>query len=115
MCYDPARDTHVCPYSCGCHRTGTAEQHPVRARGKSVCHRRLRGALRPLRSRRGPVLLDPGRPRAPVQQPATCSFGGILMSRIIEIVVSPKGEATVRTKGYAGGDCLQASKWLENA
>jgi hypothetical protein len=37
------------------------------------------------------------------------------MSRIIEVVVSPKGETTVQTKGYAGGDCLQASKFLEQA
>jgi hypothetical protein len=37
------------------------------------------------------------------------------MPRIIEVVVSPQGEATVQTKGYAGGDCLQASKFLEQA
>jgi len=37
------------------------------------------------------------------------------MSRIIEVVVSPQGEATVQTKGYAGTDCLQASKFLEAA
>lgn len=37
------------------------------------------------------------------------------MSRIIEVVVSPKGETTVQTKGFVGGDCLQASKWLEQA
>ena len=37
------------------------------------------------------------------------------MSRIIEVVVSPQGETTVETKGYAGGDCLQASKFLEQA
>jgi hypothetical protein len=37
------------------------------------------------------------------------------MPRIIEVVVSPKGETTVQTKGYAGGDCLQASKFLEQA
>jgi DUF2997 family protein len=37
------------------------------------------------------------------------------MARIIEVVVSPKGETTVQTKGYAGGDCLQASKFLEQA
>jgi hypothetical protein len=37
------------------------------------------------------------------------------MSRVIEVVVSPQGEATVQTKGYAGGDCLQASKFLEQA
>ena len=37
------------------------------------------------------------------------------MPRIIEVVVSPTGEATVQTKGYAGADCLQASKALEQA
>ncbi len=35
--------------------------------------------------------------------------------RIIEIVVSPQGETTVQTKGYIGAECLQASKWLEQA
>ena len=35
--------------------------------------------------------------------------------RVIEIVVSPRGETTVQTKGYAGADCLEASKWLEQA
>jgi Protein of unknown function (DUF2997) len=34
---------------------------------------------------------------------------------IIEITVSPKGETTLETKGFAGADCLQASKWLQNA
>ena len=37
------------------------------------------------------------------------------MPRIIEVVVSPTGEATVQTKGYAGADCLQASRFLEQA
>ena len=37
------------------------------------------------------------------------------MSRIIEVVVSPTGEATVQTRGYAGADCLQASRFLEEA
>jgi hypothetical protein len=37
------------------------------------------------------------------------------MARVIEVVVSPKGETTVQTKGYAGADCLQASKFLEQA
>jgi hypothetical protein len=37
------------------------------------------------------------------------------MSRIIEVIVNPKGETTVQTKGYAGSDCLQASKFLEQA
>ncbi len=37
------------------------------------------------------------------------------MSRIIEVIVSPKGETTVQTKGYAGSDCVQASKFLEQS
>ena len=35
--------------------------------------------------------------------------------RIIEVVVSPTGEAIVQTKGFAGSDCLQASKFIEDA
>jgi hypothetical protein len=35
--------------------------------------------------------------------------------RIIEIVVSPRGESTVQTKGYAGSDCMQASRFLEES
>jgi hypothetical protein len=37
------------------------------------------------------------------------------MSRIIEITVSPTGETTVQTKGYAGADCIRASRFLEQA
>ena len=37
------------------------------------------------------------------------------MARVIEVVVSPQGEATVQTRGYAGADCLQASRFLEQA
>jgi len=37
------------------------------------------------------------------------------MSRLIEVIVSPQGETTVQTKGYAGADCLQATKFLEQA
>ncbi len=37
------------------------------------------------------------------------------MTRLIEITVSPTGETTIQTRGYAGGDCLQASKFLEQA
>jgi hypothetical protein len=33
----------------------------------------------------------------------------------IEIVVSPKGEATVTTKGFAGSSCKEASKFIEQA
>lgn len=37
------------------------------------------------------------------------------MPRIIEVIVSPTGETTVQTKGYAGSDCFQASKFIEEA
>lgn len=31
------------------------------------------------------------------------------MSRIIEVLISPKGETQVQTKGYAGSECVGAS------
>jgi hypothetical protein len=37
------------------------------------------------------------------------------MTKIIEVTISPQGETTVLTKGYAGQDCLRASKFLEKA
>lgn len=37
------------------------------------------------------------------------------MFRTIELTVSPSGETTVQTKGYTGGECLQASRFLEDA
>jgi hypothetical protein len=37
------------------------------------------------------------------------------MPRIIEVIVSPTGETTLQTKGYAGADCFQASQFLEQA
>ena len=37
------------------------------------------------------------------------------MTRIIEVTVSPKGETSIQTKGYAGAACTQASKFLESA
>ena len=37
------------------------------------------------------------------------------MTRVIEVIVSPQGETTVQTHGYAGADCLQASKFLEQS
>jgi Protein of unknown function (DUF2997) len=37
------------------------------------------------------------------------------MSKIIEVIVSPRGETTVQTKGYAGDSCLKASRALEEA
>ena len=35
------------------------------------------------------------------------------MARIIEVVVTPSGATTVQTKGFAGSDCAEASRWLE--
>lgn len=37
------------------------------------------------------------------------------MQRTIEVIVSPQGETTVQTKGYAGSQCLLASQFLEAA
>lgn len=35
--------------------------------------------------------------------------------KIIEVIVSPKGETTVQTKGFAGAECVSASRFLEEA
>ena len=35
--------------------------------------------------------------------------------KTIEIVVSPKGETSVATKGFAGSECRQASEFIEKA
>ena len=37
------------------------------------------------------------------------------MTRTIEITVSPKGESTIQTKGFAGQSCRDASRALEAA
>ena len=37
------------------------------------------------------------------------------MSKTIEILISPKGEPTVTTKGFVGSECREASKFLEEA
>jgi hypothetical protein len=37
------------------------------------------------------------------------------MARVIEVTVSPTGETSIQTRGYVGSDCLQASKFLEQA
>jgi len=33
----------------------------------------------------------------------------------IEIIVTPTGETTVQTKGFAGATCREASKFIEQA
>lgn len=37
------------------------------------------------------------------------------MNQTIEIVVSPQGESTLTTKGFAGKTCQEASRFLERA
>ncbi len=37
------------------------------------------------------------------------------MSKTIEIIVSAKGETRVETKGFVGGECRQASEFIEKA
>ena len=37
------------------------------------------------------------------------------MNQVIEIVVNPRGEATVQTRGFTGGECREASRFLEQA
>lgn len=35
--------------------------------------------------------------------------------KTIEILISPTGQATVQTKGFAGSTCRDASKFIEQA
>ena len=35
--------------------------------------------------------------------------------KVIEVIVTAKGEATVTTRGFAGQSCRDASKFLEQA
>jgi len=35
--------------------------------------------------------------------------------KVIEVVISPKGETEVKTSGYSGSSCQQASKFVEDA
>jgi hypothetical protein len=37
------------------------------------------------------------------------------VNKVIEIVVNPRGEATVQTRGFTGGECREASKFVEQA
>ena len=37
------------------------------------------------------------------------------MNKIIEIIVSPTGETRLETKGFTGGECKEASKFVEQA
>ena len=35
--------------------------------------------------------------------------------KTIEIIVSPNGETTITTRGFAGASCREASKFIEQA
>ena len=37
------------------------------------------------------------------------------MKKVIEITISPTGETKVETKGFGGGECRDASRFVETA
>jgi hypothetical protein len=37
------------------------------------------------------------------------------MSKTIEIIVAPDGNTRVKTKGFTGGECREASRFVEQA
>jgi Protein of unknown function (DUF2997) len=37
------------------------------------------------------------------------------LKKTIEITISATGETTVETKGFTGGECREASRFVENA
>jgi hypothetical protein len=37
------------------------------------------------------------------------------MKKIIRVIVDPKGETKIETKGFTGSECRDASKFLEQA
>ena len=37
------------------------------------------------------------------------------MSKTIEIIVAPNGQSRVETKGFVGGECRDASRFIEKA
>jgi beta-lactam-binding protein with PASTA domain len=49
------------------------------------------------------------------EEPIQPKKGKTVMPKSIVVIVSPKGETTIQTKGYVGSECQQASKWLEQA
>jgi hypothetical protein len=37
------------------------------------------------------------------------------MKKVIRVIVSPTGEAKVETRGFSGGECREASRFVEQA
>ena len=35
--------------------------------------------------------------------------------KTIEILITPKGETTIKTTGFAGPSCREVSRWIEEA
>ena len=35
--------------------------------------------------------------------------------KVIRVIVGPKGETRVETKGFSGGECREASRFIEQA
>ena len=35
--------------------------------------------------------------------------------KIVRVIVGPKGETRVETKGFSGGECREASRFIEQA
>ena len=35
--------------------------------------------------------------------------------KLVELTVDPKGQTKVETRGYSGGECREASKFIEQA
>ena len=38
-----------------------------------------------------------------------------MKTKTIEITISPRGESQIETKGFFGGECREASRFLEQA
>ena len=38
-----------------------------------------------------------------------------MKTKTIEIIISPRGESQIETKGFVGGECREASRFLEQA
>jgi hypothetical protein len=37
------------------------------------------------------------------------------MKKIIRVIVGPRGETRVETRGFSGGECREASRFIEQA
>ncbi len=92
-------------------------------RQRTLIGRRQRAAEHPdgrLSAARSPSSFHVSPAKQPLKKSRgsnTASSNGrtIAMPPILEITVSPQGETTIRTQGYEGASCQEASKFLERA